>query len=273
MGKKRITILGSEDENKLKAKRAVQLEQKKLREGKDVDSSVDAPAFSEKADEVLTAIIPEEVATTTAPAAKSPSKTKIARNRSEAYKKAKLSVKVEQTYSLVDALELLKKISLTKFDPTVELHIVLKSGQLNQTLELPFSTGKTKTIAIATDETISQIESGNIKFDVLIASPAQMGKLVKFAKVLGPKGLMPNPKNGTVVADPESAAKKMAGSITVNLRTEKSAPVIHLSVGKLSQKEAELIKNIETVKSALPAGNVKKIVMKSTMSPGIKLTL
>jgi large subunit ribosomal protein L1 len=268
MGKKRITILGSEDENKLKAKRAIQLEQKKLREGKDTTEKVAEIPVS--APPVDVPVLVEESSPTTAVKPATKGKT---HSRSEAYKQAKLNVKAEKTYSLTEALDLLKKVSLTKFDPTVELHIVLKSGQLNQTLELPFSTGKTKIIAIATDDTIAKIEAGNMKFDVLIASPAQMGKLVKFAKVLGPKGLMPNPKNGTVVADPEAAAKKMAGSISINLKTEKSAPVIHLAVGKLSQKESELIKNIETVKAALPAGNIKKIVLKSTMSPGIKLAL
>lgn len=270
MGKKRITILGSEDESKLKDKRAVQLQQKKLRIGKDV---------SPEKENIQPA--PEE--TTTAPVIASPevkpaenttpSKTAKVHIRSSAYKTAKLLVKIDQTYSITDALDLLKKISLTKFDPTVEMHIVLKSGSLNQTLDLPFSTGKTKRIALADAATISEIEAGNIKFDVLIASPDQMSKLIKFAKILGPKGLMPNPKNGTVVADPQAAAKKMSSATTVNLKTEKSAPVIHLSVGKLSQKTTELEKNIETVKSALPSGNIKKIVLKSTMSPGIKLTI
>lgn len=270
MGKKRITVLGSENESKLKDKRAVQLKQKKLRTGKDISpekENIESIPEETAASAVTVSPEAEMVENTTS------SKTAKVHVRSSAYKTAKLLVKVDQTYSISEALDLLKKISLTKFDPTIEMHIVLKSGSLNQTLDLPFSTGKTKKIALADAATISEIEAGNIKFDVLIASPDQMSKLVKFAKVLGPKGLMPNPKNGTVVADPQAAAKKMASAITVNLKTEKSAPVIHLSVGKLSQKTTELEKNIATVKSALPSGNVKKIVLKSTMSPGIKLTI
>jgi len=280
MGKKRITALGSTNEDEQKAKRAIQLEQKKLREGKTtkapglkggqrvVDTTAETLAEYETIQQKQAAAAAPD--TETAPVKTS---TKKSRLRSNAYKQAKLKIDSDQTYSLSAALTLLKEVSLTKFDPTVELHLILKSGSFNQNIELPFSTGKTKRIAVADDQVMAQIEAGKIDFDVLFASPAQMGKLVKFAKVLGPKGLMPNPKNGTVVADPEAAAKKVAGQISVTLKTEKSAPVIHTIIGKLSQKPAELTKNIETIFAALPQNQLKKAVIKSTMSPAIKFTL
>jgi large subunit ribosomal protein L1 len=279
MGKKRITALGSTNEDEQKAKRAIQLEQKKLREGKTakapglkggqrvVDTTAETLAEYETIQQKQAAAAPDAE---TVPVKAS---TKKRRLRSTAYKQAKLKIDSDRTYSLSEALNLLKEVSLTKFDPTVELHLILKSGSFNQNVELPFSTGKTKRIAVADDQIMAQIEAGKIDFDVLFASPAQMGKLVKFAKVLGPKGLMPNPKNGTVVADPEAAAKKVAGQISVSLKTEKSAPVIHTIIGKLSQKPAELTKNIETIFAALPQNQLKKAVIKSTMSPAIKFTL
>jgi len=120
---------------------------------------------------------------------------------------------------------------------------------------------------------LSKIESGKIDFDLLLASPAQMPKVIRLAKVLGPKGLLPNPKNGTVVPDPEATAKSMQGVISVILRTEKSAPLIHTIVGKLSLKDTELTKNINTILKVLPPNNLRKIVLKSTMSPAIKLRI
>ena len=97
-----------------------------------------------------------------------------------------------KNYSLEDALKLLHSISISKTNDTVELHINVKEPGLSREVTLPHPTGKTKSIAVANDETIAQIESGKTNFDVLLASPTQMAKLVKFAKILGPRGLMPN---------------------------------------------------------------------------------
>lgn len=251
MGKKKVAILGSENEDALKAKKATQREQKKMREGKVV-----APAAE---------ITPEVIIQTEE---KKP--VKKARIRSKAYLAAKKQVDVNKNYSLDDALKLLHSISISKINDTVELHINVKEPGLSRELTLPHPTGKTKTIAVANDETLAQIESGKTNFDVLLASPAQMAKLVKFAKVLGPRGLMPNPKNGTVVADPEAKAKIMASSNVVTLKTEKDTPVIHTIVGKLSMNDELLTKNIGAILTAL-SGKTTKVVLKSTMSPAIKI--
>ena len=275
MGKKRVSVLGSAEEEALKKEKLVKLEQKKLREGKSakapglkggqrvVDTSAESLAELE--------LIQSKNDIPSAEPEKAKSK-KAVHIRSSAYKTAKAKINAEKTYSLSDALNLLRQTSLTKFDPTVELHITLKGSTFSQTVELPYTTGKNRRIAVADDATIAKIESGKIDFDVLLASPAQMPKVIKLAKVLGPKGLLPNPKTGTVVPDPEAAAKSMSGSISVSLKTEKSAPLIHTIVGKLSQKDTELTKNIETILKALPANNLRKVVLKSTMSPAIKLS-
>lgn len=272
MGKKRISVLGSEDEQTQKAKKAVQLEQKKLREGKSakapglkggqrvVDTTAESLAEYEEIQKRSSGVTTPEATPTKKPQIKV---------RSEAYKIAKSKIDVNKTYTVSDALKLLKQINLTKFDPTVELHITLINGSFSQTVELPYFTGKTRRIAIANDATIAKIESGKIDFDVLLASPKDMPKLVKLAKILGPKGLMPNPKNNTIVNNPEETAKKMSDTISIDIKTEKTAPIIHTLVGKLSQSEKELSANISAILK--PLSQIKKIVIKSTMSPAIKL--
>jgi large subunit ribosomal protein L1 len=260
MGKKRATEIGSTSEDHIKEERKIKLEQKKLREGKVVVKKEEVAA-------------PEPAQTVETTETTTQKTTKVPHIRSSAYKSAKAKVNVDTTYSLADGLKLLREISLTKFDPSVELHITLKP-QTNlpagRQVELPHSTGKSKRYAIATDDVVAKIEAGKIDFDVLLASPAQMGKLVKLAKILGPKGLMPNPKNGTVVADPEKTAKEMASKATITLKAEKDSPTVHTMIGKLSAKDSVLTDNIQAVLSAVP-NQTKKVVLKSTMSPAIKI--
>lgn len=192
--------------------------------------------------------------------------------RSKIYKAAKSKVDPLRRYSPVDGLKLLKEVSYAKTDGTVELHLNLseKGGPVN--VDLPFSTGKSRQIAVADEETVAKIEKGQIDFDVLLASAEQMPRLVKYAKVLGPRGLMPNPKNGTVVANPKAAAEKLAKSSSVTLKADKDAAVIHTMVGKLSQKDDELLANIKAIMGAF-GPKLTKVTLKSTMSPGIKLEI
>lgn len=265
MGKKRTTILGSEDESAQKAKKAVKLEQKKLREGKVVEKQTVLESPATETNTPVPAEIPTETSAKSSP--------KKAHVRSKAYQSAKSKVNVETVYPLASALKLLREVSLAKFDPTVELHITLKSKSPTVEVALPHSTGKTRRFAVADDETVAKIEKGNVDFDVLYASPAQMGKLVKFARVLGPKGLMPNPKTGTVTADPVKAAADAAKKVSITLKNEKDAPIIHTIVGKLSFKDADLSDNVAAILAALPANQTRKVVLKSTMSPAIKISL
>jgi len=166
---------------------------------------------------------------------------------------------------------LLRKVSFAKFDPTVELHLNVKEKGYSFPVTLPHSTGFTKTYAIADDDTLAKIEANKIDFDILVASPAQMAKLTKFAKILGPRGLMPNPKTGTLVNDPEAAIAQMKTSAVTTLRTEKDAPLIHTVVGKLSQTDKILTENITAILGASKL--ITKSVLKSTMSPAIKVSL
>lgn len=191
--------------------------------------------------------------------------------RSKRYKEAKSKVE-NRLYSLQEALKLLQDIKLSQFDETVELHINTIEPGLTGSFTLPHGSGKKVRVAIADDAIIQEVSTGKINFDVLLAEPSIMPKLAKVAKILGPKGLMPNPKNGTVTNKPQEEVKKYQGGHT-SFKTESKLPVIHLSVGKLSFGEEKLSENIKTALQAVQSGKIKSVTLKSTMSPGIKLEL
>lgn len=173
-------------------------------------------------------------------------------------------------YKLKDALELLPQIKLSSFDESVELHINTNEGPVSGNVTLPHGTGKEVRVAIADEAIIAEIEKGQINFDILIAEPMMMAKLAKVAKVLGPRGLMPNPKNGTVTQKTEEAANKFKAG-QVNFKTESKFPLLHMTVGKVSFGSDKLSENIKSAISAVQKKNVKSVTLKSTMSPGLRL--
>lgn len=261
MGKKKTAIIGSENEQELRDKKTVAREQKKLRMGK--GTGVKAQETEEIKIET-----PVEVKT------EAPKKTKEAKKRSKRYMAMKKLVPVEIGHSITDGINLVRKTTLAKFGGSMELHITLKDKNWSKEVELPHALqARAKNIVAATDEVIAQIEAGKIDFDILVTTPAQMGKLVKFAKVLGPLGLMPNPKNGTVSENVEAAIKKLQSDKSVKLKTEKDGPAVHTVVGKLSMTDEQLAANISAILAVLPAGKVTKIILKSTMSPAVRLSI
>lgn len=193
-------------------------------------------------------------------------------SRSKRYKAVLAKVDKNKAYKLKEALALLPELHLAKFDETVELHINTHEGGISGMISLPHGTGKTIRVAIADDKVIAEIEKGKIDFDILLAEPQMMPKLAKVAKVLGPKGLMPNPKSGTVTPNPAEAAKKFAGG-QMRYKTEAKAPVMHVAVGKMSFGDEKLSANITTMINAINKTKIKKVVLKSTMSPAIKVDL
>lgn len=198
-------------------------------------------------------------------------KVKIAKVRSTKYKEVKAKLTPNKSFSVKEAITFLKSNTNTKFDQTLEFHLMVKKQGLSVNVNLPYSTGKKKKIEIADDSTLKKLEGGKIDFDVLLATPDFMPKLVRFAKILGPKGLMPNPKNGTLIKS--VAGAKDFSVDTKNIKTEKEAPLIHTSFGKVSQKEEELIKNADTILDGIGRKQILKAYMKSTMSPSLKITV
>ena len=117
----------------------------------------------------------------------------------------------------------------------------------------------------------SALEKGKIDFNILLATPQMMTKLAKYAKILGPKGLMPNPKSGTITDNPQDLAEKMAGK--VQFRAEAQQPLIHQIIGKVDDSQKNLEENFQTLIQAVGPKNIQKAVITSTMGPGIKVSV
>src|SRR5437879_3603251 len=215
------------------------------------------------------------------------------------YRDSRASFEREQVYSPVEAVRLLKAMGATKFDETVELHFRLglnvrhADEQLRGTLMLPHGTGKDVRIAVFAEgdkareaeeagadvvgsaDLAKRIEEGFTDFDVAIATPDQMGNVGRLGRVLGPRGLMPNPKTGTVTFDVAKAVKD-AKAGKLEYRTDRGANV-HIPIGKKSFDERSLVENyaalIEEIVRAKPQASkgryIKKITLTSTMGPGI----
>ena len=203
--------------------------------------------------------------------AKEPKTIKKAKVRGKKYKENKAQVDRNKFYSLLDAISLIKKISYSKFDGTVELHLVTKKAGISANVTLPHSTGKVKRIEVADEATLEKLKTGKIDFDVLLATAEMMPKLVAFAKLLGPRGLMPNPKTGTLLKSVTDAKKFSADTLTV--KTEKKAPVIHTTAGKVSMEEKAIKENIEAIFKAVGKTQILKAYIKPTMGPSVKIAL
>ena len=221
--------------------------------------------------------------------------------RGRKYQEAFKLVEKGKVYNLRDALELAIKTSPVKFDASVEIHARLgvdprqADQNIRTTLVLPNGNGKTVRVAvfapldvckaakaagadIAEDEEfLKQLEKGEINFDVLISTPQYMPKLGKFARLLGPKGLMPNPKAGTVTMDVEKAVKESKAG-KVEYRVDKQA-IVHIGVGKVSFGVDKLLENAEaffdSLKNQKPASlkgsYVKSVFITTTMGPSIEI--
>ena len=212
--------------------------------------------------------LPEQEESTSAKASAKRGKLKV---RSKKYKEAKAKVDKGKTYSITDAIKLVKETSYSTFNGSVELHLVVKKVGTSANVTLPFVAGKEKRVEVASDETIKKLTEGKIDFDILLATPDMMPKLVPFARILGPKGLMPNPKNGTLISDVKKVKDFSTSSMT--LKTEKEAPLIHTVVGKVSQKDEELIKNSEAIFKALGGDKqIIKVYAKASMGPSVKVS-
>ncbi len=200
------------------------------------------------------------------------SKFRSKKQRGRRYQNQLLQVDKSKLYPITEAVSLLKNFGNLRFDQTVELHVNTIEKGVSGQLTLPHGSGKKVRVAIADDAILANIEKGVINFDVLLSSPSMMPKLAKVAKILGPRGLMPNPKSGTISENPQALAENFTKG-QINFRTESQAPIIHAIVGKVSFKEKELEENITALLTAVGRGKIKSVTLKSTMSPAVKLLL
>jgi large subunit ribosomal protein L1 len=215
------------------------------------------------------------------------------------YRQARGLVDREQVYSPVAAVRLLKAADNAKFDETIEVHMNLglnvrhAEEQLRGTLMLPHGTGREARVAVFAEgekakeaeeagadvvgsaDLAKRVEEGFTDFDVAIATPDQMGNVGKLGRVLGPRGLMPNPKTGTVTFDVAKAVRE-AKAGKLEYRTDRGAN-IHIPIGKKSFDERALVENyaalLDEIVRAKPSASkgryIKRITLTSTMGPGI----
>src|SRR5665811_1734573 len=267
MGKVRVKTIG-DDELELKEKKErKQKKEVKIAEKKEKVESTPEEKTVQEANAVEKEV-KKEVKSYKKKAAK---KTK-ANPHSKSYVDAKTKIDMSKSYTISDGIELLRKLKKAKFDETVELHLTMSEQGISGNLTLPYGTGKKTRVVIADDNILLEVEKGKIDFDLLVANPSMMPKLAKVAKILGPRGLMPNPKNGTITNDPEALVKKYEGG-QINFKTEATAPIIHFTVGKISFEDKKLTANINTILKAVKKEQIRKITLSSTMSPGIKIAI
>jgi large subunit ribosomal protein L1 len=221
--------------------------------------------------------------------------------RSKAYRKAAELIEPDRIYSPLEASKLVKQTITTKFDPTVEVAIRLgvdprKADQMVRgTVSLPHGTGKTARVVVfatgdkaaeaeaagadvvGSDDLIERVQGGYVDFEAAIATPDLMGKVGKIARILGPRGLMPNPKTGTVTNDVAKAVADIKGG-KINYRVDKQGN-LHLVIGKASFSEQQLVENyaaaldevVRAKPSAAKGKYLKKITFTTTMGPGIQV--
>jgi LSU ribosomal protein L1P len=226
------------------------------------------------------------------------------RRHGKKYLEALKKIDRQRLYTPEEAIRLLKETSFTTFDPTVEVHLRLgidprhADQTIRSTVSLPHGTGKTVRVLVfaqgeaaqaareagadfvGADDLIARIDKENFfDFDIAIATPDMMGKVGRLGRKLGPRGLMPNPKSGTVVQldDLPRAIREVRGG-RVEFRNDKTG-LLHVAVGKLSFSEQQIYENIaalmEAVKAARPSAAkgtyIKSVTFTSTMSPGIRV--
>lgn len=207
------------------------------------------------------------------------------KERSKKYLEALEKVEKSKLYPLEEAVEAAKTGSYSSFGGSLEVHLNTNVKNLRGLVSLPFASGKKLKILafgkgaeesgadeVGTDEKLKEVEKGKIDFDVLVTSPEWMPKFARLAKVLGPRGLMPNPKNGTISIDLKKAvAEIQAGK--VEYKTQKDSQVIHLSIGKVSQPTDEVVQNIKVLFNSIGKTKTKKLVLSPSMGPGVKVDL
>lgn len=217
------------------------------------------------------------------------------------YLEAVKAIDLKKLYTPDEAIELLKKIQITKFDPSVEFHAKLgidlskPEQNVRSTIVLPKGTGKAKKILafvgekdektakeagadfVGLEDIVEKITKGWLGFDVAIATPETMPKIAKVAKILGSRGLMPNPKVGTVTTDIAKSVEEIKKG-KIEFRSD-SLGGIHAAIGKLSFSEGDLLENLGALYKKLSAskpatikGNyIKSVSLSTTMGPGVKI--
>jgi large subunit ribosomal protein L1 len=223
------------------------------------------------------------------------------RKRGKKFAAARAAIAVDRTFTLEDAIPLVQKVKFAKFDETVELSLRLgvdpkhADQMVRGTVVLPHGLGKSKRVAaiaagekqkeaqdagadvVGGDDLVEKIQGGFMDFDAVVATPDMMRSVGKLGKVLGPRGLMPNPKTGTVTTDIAKAIREIKAG-KVEFRVDKTG-IIHAPVGKMSFDGSALVANahalVDSIVKAKPAAAkgkyLKSVTVSSTMGPGVRI--
>ncbi len=233
------------------------------------------------ASEVTPKVVEEKVVKTT-----KPTKPGKAKPRSKKYQELTRDLDRSKTYPLSEAVDMVKKMSYSKFNATLDAHINTAQTGIRGLVSLPYASGKqlrilafgpSKTpqkegVIFGSDEAIEELNKGKVNFDLVITTPEWMPKLAKVARILGPRGLMPNPKNGTITDDINKAIEGFQAGKT-EYKTEAKAPIIHIALGKIDQPTEELSANIKMLIQTVGKTRIKKISLSPTMGPSVKADL
>ena len=225
-----------------------------------------------------------------------PTRTRLER-RGKKYREAAKAIEADKAYTIAEAVALAQKTSTVTFDASLELHVNLNvdprhaDQNIRDNLVLPAGTGKTVRVAVFADDAVTNadiagvetilkdLEKNIINFDILIATPMNMAKLGKYARTLGPRGLMPNPKSGTVTTDVQKAVDQ-AKAGRVEYRVD-STGIVHVPAGKVSFTTAQLQENVRALLASIKANKpasvkgtyVKAVHLTTTMGPSVSIAV
>lgn len=203
--------------------------------------------------------------------------------RSKAYQAKAELVDKGKKYELNEAIDLARETSFSKKPGSLEVHIMTNSKGMRGLVNMPHLTGKNLRILafgpgaaeagadiVGDDAKLDDLMKGRIDFDIVVTHPSWMPKLARAARVLGPKGMMPNPKNGTVSENLEKAINDLKGG-KFEYKTEANLPVMHLRIGDLTQPNEELAANIKTLAISIGKTKLKALTLAASMGPGVKV--
>lgn len=194
------------------------------------------------------------------------------------YKAMQEKVGAGKSYPLTDAIDLAKNTSYTKFDGSIELHVRLigrkpEDRQLRVQVTLPHGTGKSQEVVVLDEEKIEEIaKTGNAPADLYLATPELMPTVAKIAKILGPKGKMPNPKSGTVTTKPEERIKELSSGNAIEVKSDATG-IVHVGIGKTSWETEKIVANAEAVMKIIPRTKIGSVTVSATMGPGVRVVL
>lgn len=288
MGTQRPVVIGEELMGDLGEPHAEHHGKKKLArrshgEGgkKDIVEQIKEKKFKKETELVEEDIVSEITAEEKSeePEKETPKKTKVGKTRvrSKKYKEVIALIDRKKMYDLATAIELVKKTTLSKFDGKVELHarFLSKNGKpenVRGTLKYPHDTGKKIKVIILDEKKIEEIKtSQKIDFDLALATPEMMPKVAVLAKILGPKGKMPNPKSGTVSNNPEKTKKELEGGMA-EYKTD-SYGIVHQIIGKVSAEPKILAENFKAFLTVVPSEKIVTLHLCATMGPSVKVNV